>query len=355
MYNDIRKYLPLFGRFAVIGLTILAIYFFATTLLFYILPFLLGWAIASMIEPLVDFLHTRLKLPRGLAALFSTGMFVLLVGSLIALIGGIIVVELTKLSIKLPEYSERLYFQSIEFVSRMQNLYFKLPPDIAQSIINGLNSLLNNLTLLIGKIISSLMSFLSGIPSFFVFLLVTMISTFFIVRDKKEITRFVVAQIPLRQRSTIKILKHDLLFALTGYIKAQLILMSFTFIESAVGLTLIGIDYSVLLALLASIIDALPILGSGSVYVPLIVWKALTGSYQTAIYLGILYGLIILIRQLLEPKVLGNQIGLYPLVTLLAMYIGLKAFGVIGLIIGPISAIVLITLQKVGILPRWKN
>lgn len=355
MDTNIKKYLPLLSRFAVVGLVILAIYLFATTLLFYILPFLLAWAIASMIEPLVDFLHTRLRFPRGFAALLSTGMFVLLVGSLIALIGGIIAVELTKLSIKLPEYSEKLYSQSIAFVSRMQNLYFKLPPDIAQSLINGLNSLLNKLTLLLGKIISSLMSFLTGIPSFFVFLLVTMISTFFIVRDKKEITRFMVAQIPIRQRSTIKILKHDLLFAFTGYIKAQLILMSFTFMESAVGLTLIGIDYSVLLALLASIIDALPILGSGSVYIPLIVWNLLGGSYQTAISLGILYGLIILIRQLLEPKVLGNQIGLYPLVTLLAMYIGLKGFGVIGLIIGPISVIVLTTLQKVGILPRWKN
>lgn len=355
MNNNINQYIPFLSKLLIIGLTIFGIYFFSTTFIFYILPFVIGWIIASIIEPWVNFLSHHTKLPRGLAAFFSTAIFLILTGSIIALLGAIVVVELTKLSIQLPEYSEKISTYSTELLGHMQALYINLPPDIAQSIINGLYGLLNSATALFGKIISSFMGFLSGIPGFLVFLLVTILSTFFIVRDKKEITRFIIAQIPNSQRSNIKVLKHDLLFALTGYIKAQLILMSLTFVESAIGLTIIGIDYSVLLALLASIIDALPILGSGSVYVPLILWKIFTGSYQTAIYLGILYGLIVFVRQLLEPKILGNQIGLYPLVTLMAMYIGLQIFGVIGLIIGPISLIVLLALQKVGILPQWKS
>jgi sporulation integral membrane protein YtvI len=212
-------------------------------------------------------------------------------------------------------------------------------------------SLSNLLTLFL----SSLLGFLSGIPSVLVFILVTIISTFFIARDKQMILGFIKAQIPSGMISKGKVLKHDLLFALLGYIKAQLILMSITFIECAIGLTIIGIDYSVLIALIASIIDAFPILGTGSVFVPMIIWHLVFGKYKIAVSLAVLYGILIFVRQLLEPKVLGTQIGLYPLVTLMSMYIGLKLFGVLGLIIGPISMIVLITLQKVDVLPKWKD
>lgn len=355
MHMELKKYLPFLVRLLIIGLTILGIYFVSTTFIFYVLPFLLGWIIASIIEPTVDLMTNRFKVPRGLSAFIATLFFVLFTGLLISLIGGIIIVELTKLSISLPEYSRKIYFQGLPFFERAQNVYFTLPPDIAQQIVNGLNTLLQNLTNLLGIVISSLLSFLSGIPGVLIFILVTIISAFFIARDKKMITRFIRAQIPDHLLNKGKVLKHDLLFALIGYIKAQLILMSITFVECVIGLTVIGIDYSVLIALLASIIDAFPILGTGSVFVPMILWHLITAKYKTAISLAVLYGIIIFVRQLLEPKILGTQIGLYPLVTLMSMYIGLKIFGVIGLIIGPISMIIFMALQKVDILPKWKQ
>ncbi|MDF2547789.1 MAG: sporulation integral rane protein YtvI [Anaerosolibacter sp.] len=352
---DFKKYLPLLVRLLIAGLTIVGIYFVSTTLIFYILPFLLGWLVASAIEPTVDLMTNRFKMPRSLSAFISTLFFVLFTGLLISLVGGIIIVELTKLSIDLPEYSKKIYIQGLAIFEQAQNVYFTLPPDIAQQIMNGLYTLVQSLSNLLTLFLSSLLGFLSGIPSVLVFILVTIISTFFIARDKQMITRFIRAQIPSGMISKGKILKHDLLFALLGYIKAQLILMSITFIECAIGLTIIGIDYSVLVALVASIIDAFPILGTGSVFVPMIIWHLVTGKYKIAVSLAVLYGILIFVRQLLEPKVLGTQIGLYPLVTLMAMYIGLKLFGVIGLIIGPISMIVLMTLQKVDILPKWKE
>jgi sporulation integral membrane protein YtvI len=351
----LKKHLSLIFRIALIFLTVLGIYFVFSTIIVYLLPFILGWIIASMIQPLIHFFTTRMKFSRNVATLIALSIFILLTGSIIALIGSVIVFELTKLSIMIPKYSMKLYVQGTDFIKKIEALYIQLPPDIAQSIIDGLQSLSDNLTALIVNLISSLLSFISSIPGFFIFIIVTIISTFFMARDKRKILKFIALQIPKTALPKGKVLKNDLLSALIGYMKAQLILMSITFVESAVGLTIIGIDYSVLIALLISIIDALPILGSGSIYIPLILWNLFTNHYQRAIYLGVLYGIIILVRQLLEPKILGNQIGLYPLVTLISMYIGLKIFGVLGLIIGPVSIIVIMTLQKVDILPKWKQ
>jgi sporulation integral membrane protein YtvI len=256
---------------------------------------------------------------------------------------------------ELSQYPKRLYLQSSEIVKKMEHLYIGLPPDIAQSIINALNGSFQNLTSIVGKFISSLLSFVSAIPSFFTFLVVTILSTFFMARDKKKIKAFMIAQLPTNALLKSQIVKENLLFALMGYMKSQLILMLLTFVESSIGLMAIGMNYSLLIAFFASIIDALPILGTGCVYIPLIVWNVLMKSYKDAFSLTLLYIIIIFIRQLLEPKILGSQIGVYPLATLMSMYIGLKLFGILGLILGPISLIFFITLEKVELFPKWKN
>lgn len=265
------------------------------------------------------------------------------------------VMELASLSIKLPTYSEKLYTQGLSLFDHIQTLYVKLPPDLSQAIAGGLATVLHSLTSVLGRLLSSSFILLSKLPSLLLFLLVMIISTFFIARDKQMILHFFKTQMSNSLRTKGKIVKQDLLSAFLGYIRAQLILMSITFVESAIGLSLIGIDYALLLALFASIIDALPVLGTGAVYIPLIIWSLLSGKYATAASLATLYAVIIIVRQLLEPKILGNQIGLYPLATLMSMYIGLKIFGIIGLIIGPVALIALTTLQKIDVLPRWKE
>ncbi|QZY56144.1 sporulation integral membrane protein YtvI [Crassaminicella profunda] len=355
MNNSFEKYLPIVTRILILCFIVLGLYFISTTLIFYVLPFILSWIMATILEPPIHFLSRVLKLSRNLSTLLIVSFFVLFIGLVMALIGGIIIVQLTNLSMELSQYPKKLYLHSSDLVRKMEHLYIGLPPDIAQSMINGINGVFQSLTSLIGKFISSLLSFISAIPSFFTFLMVTILSTFFMARDKHKIKKFIKAQLPTNALSKSILLKDNLIFALMGYIKAQLILMLITFVESTIGLTAIGIDYSLLIAFFASIIDALPILGTGCVYVPLILWKLLMKSYKDAFSLTLLYGIIILIRQLLEPKILGSQIGLYPLATLMSMYIGLKLFGILGLILGPISLIFFITLQKVELFPKWKN
>ncbi|WP_129600410.1 sporulation integral membrane protein YtvI [Anaerophilus nitritogenes] len=349
--DNFKEYIPLFTRILILFMILFTIYFVSTTLIFYILPFILGWIISCLLDPIILFLCNTLKISRNQSTLVALFLFLFLTGSFFTLIGGIIIIQLTNLSIYLSE----IYTQNHSFIHEIENLYIQLPSNLIHSIITNLTGLFKNFTTIISTLISSLLSFISTIPQFLVFLLVTIISTFFITRDKPIIKKFIIAQLSQNALCKSRMIKGGLFSALTGYIKAQLILMLITFLESTIGLMLLGIDYFILIAFLASIIDALPLLGTGCVYIPLILWKLLQGSFMECIGLGILYLLILLLRQILEPKILGSQLGIYPLVTLIAMYIGLKLFGILGLMIGPISVVIFITLQNAGIIPPWKK
>jgi len=338
-------------------MVLVLLYFIIAKSMVFMLPFIIGWFISIIIEPIVAFLNRKLKIYRGLASFISVIGFVVVGGLLISLLGGLIISELTKLSNRLPDITLKAN-DFIKYIDeKFQAFYINIPPDLAASIYNSLYNFLNSLTKYIGVLATSTINFVTAIPNFLLFILFTLLSAFFISKDKAKIYDFIRAHIPKRiyRSNRMKILKEDLLFALFGYFKAQLILMTITFTESAIGLTLIGVNYSILIAIIISFLDALPVLGSGSVYIPWIILKLMDKNYDTAVFLLILYLTITLVRQTLEPKILSTQIGLYPLITLMSIYVGIKIFGFIGIILGPIIVIAILALRKMDIIPAFKN
>ncbi len=334
---------------------LILIYFLFIKSISYFLPFIFGYFISILIEPLVNLFNKKLRIHKGLSVFISLLIFLGTSGLIINFIGSILFSEITKIYNKIPEQSSQLYSYVSNIVDKYETIYFNFSPQLTETITNTLYSIINNLTNYLGKIATGAINFLSAIPNLLLFILFSLLSAFFISKDKDKISSFIYNHIPgnILQNSKLKIIKDDLIFALLGYIKAQLILMTITFTESAIGLTLIGINYSILIALVISIIDALPILGSGSIYIPWILLNIIQKDYNTAIFLGILYLTVTLVRQTLEPKILSTQIGLYPLVTIISIYIGIKLFGFIGIILGPIIVITFIALQKIGLIPSF--
>lgn len=337
-------------------LIIVLLYFIIAKSIVFMLPFIIGWLISIIIEPMVTFLHKRLKFYRGIASFISLISFVVIAGVLISSLGGLLFSELTRLTDKLPDIAVKIneFFTYID--EKFQSLYINISPNIATSVYDTLYNFLNSLTRYLGVLATSTINVVTAIPNFLLFLLFTMLSSFFISKDKEKIYGFFRERIPAKvyRNKKLRILKDDLLGALFGYIKAQLILMTITFTESAIGLTLIGVNYSILFAFIISLVDALPVLGSGSIYIPWIILKLIEADYNTAIFLFVLYLTITIVRQTLEPKILSTQIGLYPLVTLMSIYIGIRIFGFIGIILGPIIVITIFALQKMDIIPMKK-
>ncbi|RKD27550.1 sporulation integral membrane protein YtvI [Caminicella sporogenes] len=313
-----------------------------------------------MIEPLVNFMNKKLKLYRGISSFISLILFIFTAGLFIAFIGGLIISEITNLSDSLPFIKEQLNNYAYIIINKSHSFFINIPPNIINYINKSLGTILNNFSSVVGIVASSTINFISIIPNILLFILVSLISAFFFSKDKDKIYNFLKRQLPSNLHKSkivkvIKVIKEDLLFAIFGYIKAQFILMIFTFVESVIGLTILGIDYSILIALIVSVIDVLPFFGSGAVYIPWAIFSLLSENFKEAIFLIALYLIITLVRQTLEPKILSTQIGLYPLVTLMAIYIGLKVFGFMGIFLGPFIVIIFIAFQKAGLIPKFKD
>ena len=180
-----------------------------------------------------------------------------------------------------------------------------------------------------------------NLPNALVFFFLTILSAFFIAKDKPRYKAFFRNSLPLRVTRVSKRLYSTTLKALLGYIKAQGILMVISFVMFLLSFHVMGFSYAILLAAIIAFMDALPAIGAGVFLIPWGLIAALTGSYPTAIGLGIIYLLQALMRQSLEPRIVGQQIGINPVITMLSMYVGLKLFGIFGLVYAPFFVIML--------------
>jgi len=141
----------------------------------------------------------------------------------------------------------------------------------------------------------------------------------------------------------------DLKRALLGFLKAQLTLVSITTVIILIGLIILRVDYAITIALVTGIVDIIPYLGTGLVFVPWIIYEVITGQMPQAIGLTVLYIIVLVQRQIMEPKILSSSIGLDPLATLVALFVGFKLIGFLGLIVGPVTLVIISTLNKAGV------
>ncbi|NLL04305.1 MAG: sporulation integral membrane protein YtvI [Clostridiaceae bacterium] len=336
-----NKGLKLFLRLLlVIGGTILGVLLFFKSIL-YIAPFLIAFALSSIMEPLIKFLMKKVKLNRKASAIISLLLVMLIIGLVLAFLISRVYQEALSLSVIIPEYSKNIYDNVKEYISRGSEIYLRLPEEATKSIEGMVANLTSNVSEIGSSFAKGLLNTAISIPQAIIFVIITMLSTFFMASDRDKIYEYIKLNIPEDWVNNVITIKDDMFAALFGYIKAQLILMSITFVELSIGFAIIGVKQNILLGLLISIIDALPILGTGGVLIPWAIYNFITRDIRMGISLIILYGVVLVVRQLIEPKVLGQQIGLHPLVTLLSMYLGLRIFGYIGMIIGPITILLL--------------
>ena len=194
--------------------------------------------------------------------------------------------------------------------------------------------------------LSGILQVITQIPTIFIYIGITFISTYFICTDKFYILDQIEHHFP---RAWVnKIIKHirKIISSLGAYLKAEVILVGISFIITTIGLYIMDfiglkVEYPFLAALAIGFVDAMPILGSGTIIIPWAIISAFDGNVSLAIGLFILFIIISVVRQLAEPKLVSKHIGIHPIFTLIAMYTGFKTIGILGLLIGPIILIIL--------------
>lgn len=324
-----------------------------------LIPFLLGLGLAVVIHPAARWVSRQSGCSSRVASLLVALLILALAVALLWGLTTVLWVQCQRLTQQLPALWQQ---EVLPFLRRLGDLFLNLTQRFfpqSSSLVNGLaqwgeTSLKEWSTALSANLMSWLASRLKKLPLFLLTVLFSLIATLMIAWDYSKITEFLARQIP---PSGLKLL-HRVKAILTGsvlrLVRAYGLLFLLTLAELSLGLWLLGVKEFFVVALVVALLDLLPVVGSGLV---LGSWSAVVlagGRLSFGIGLLVLWGIISLVRAFLEPKIVGSQIGLHPLVTLTAMYFGLRTAGVLGMLALPLLCMVVVRLQADGSLKLYK-
>ncbi len=302
------------------------------------LPFFVGWLLSLLFNPLADKLQAC-HIPRGIGALIGILLLFALLGLLGFWSGAGLLGRAKEFSENLPYYMDLAEGKLAEFWEQFEAFRGQLPPQLQEIFLQFQNEFSSILLSALHSDGAS--SRLSVVPHFFLGFFVSLISAYFFTKDRDLVRRVYQERVLPLLGFSIHTTKKELKASVWGYVKTQLILMGFTFAITITGMLFIHSPHPLLLSILIAVIDALPFFGSGFILWPGALLHLMMGNTFLSLGYLVMYGLIQIMRQILQPKILGTQIGLHPLLTLFSMYFGFRCIGVWGLILGPIIAVVL--------------
>ena len=344
MVIDISYWTRVLKNTLVFVISIILIYLSLKLIAFYI-PFLIAVIVSLLVEPLIKKIVKKTKLTRKVSAIIVLlTIFSILIGLITC---GIVtlITESTDLLQKLNLYIENIYAKVNEIISNINTKEFEIPKEFTDFLIVTFNNGVERISRYATDVLTKVLQSLTKIPMIGIYTAITILSTYFICTDKFYIIDQLEHHLPRTWVKKFTIHFKAITRTLGNYLKAEFILIFITFIISVVSLCLLNIlkfniSYPLLIALLIAFVDALPILGAGSVLVPWAVISASNGNINLSICLIIIYIILLITRQIVEPKIVSNKIGIHPIFTLFAMYTGFKIIGITGLFIGPIILIV---------------
>lgn len=345
MIIDMSYWTRVLRKFLYVILILIGL-FLAFKLAIFYMPFLIAFIISLMIEPAIRFIMKKLKFTRKTSSII---IFVIVSGIIIgAVVWGIVALisETSNLLQDLNSYVEKAYILFQNFTNRFDFNKMHLPTEINSIIQNSTGDILSSASGWIRNFLTGLLNVITSMPTIVIYFVVTIMALYLICVDKVYILDQIEHHFP--KRWVFKVGTHikDLTKTLGGYLKAESTLILVSFIISLVGLYILKfanfkIEFPLLMALFIGFVDALPILGSGTVMVPWAIISGLNGDLKLGIAIIVLLIIMSTVRQFLEPKLVSKHIGTHPIFTLIAMYTGFKFIGVLGMLIGPIILIII--------------
>jgi sporulation integral membrane protein YtvI len=339
----VRKLFLLFGLFAALFLALRYIFPLIS-------PFLLGALLALAAEPMVRFFRKVCRFPQALASAVGVSMAFALLALVLMLTLGFLFRELRNLAGILPDVTESLRSGMDALSGWLLGIARRAPEGLRPFLTRNVTDLFSGGSALLDRAVDFLLHLASGIlsrvPGGALSLGTGIIASFMISTKFSRIQSFLRSRIPREKLSRIGQILRQLKTVVLGWLKAQLKLSGVTFAVAAVGFWLLGVRHVLLWALLVALVDAFPILGTGTVLVPWSVVSFLQTDHFRAFGLLGLYGAATLLRTVLEPRLVGKHLGLDPLVTLIALYVGFRLFGLPGMLLSPMIAVTVIQLAE---------
>lgn len=356
MYNN--KTLHMIIRLLIVSILAIVGWFVFYSFIRLTFPFLIAAVLAIFINPIVSFLEKKVRIPRPFAVLVGIIFMFGIVGGIITLIIWKVIDGIRYLSQLIPAQIEStssavqtyfneeilpLWYQGMGFIDNLNTTQRTALEDGIEQIGVQFATILGA----IGQTLAnSLSNVVSALPLTLTVLIFILLALYFISKDWNRFRVSLRKKLPPNLLKSTSHVVSDLKTKVVGFAYAQLILISITAGVNLIGFIILKVEHPLTIALIVGLVDLLPYLGTGIILVPWAIFSVLTGEGFFGIGLLILYGITILLRQLVEPKVLSSNLGLNPLATLISLFVGLQLFGIIGLIIGPVGLVVFQSLYK---------
>ncbi len=318
-------------------------------------PFIIGYIIARLINPVATRLQKWLKIPRGISAVLVIILTVGVLGSILGILGYQLFEEIKRLYMNWEDIVGSLRSNWREISRGWDEMYIVMPDFVRNVMDKAMDTLYKQSVEITGNIpvVNAAQEVAKSLPSGIIWTIMFILSMFFMVSKNGSMTEFVRKHISTKIADKMDEIKSQCVTYLGGYVKAQLILMVIAFFVILVILSLFDAPFALLIAALTAILDALPFFGSGIVLWPLAVIYFIDGKITLAIVYAVTYFAVMLLRRFIEPKLVSDKMGFdSPIIMLVVMYVGYKFWGVIGLITGPLLLMLIISLYKVGLFTR---
>ncbi len=335
-------------------------YFVMRYALGWLMPFLIGFVVAMVFRPLIYWMVDKLGFQRKFAAVLVVLLAYGVLGTALTFGAIALASRLGDLFSALPAFFNETILPAFNNLGDyLERLFERLPQEWLSGLDTARDSLMSALTGTVTSFsragLNAVAGIAKGIPGFLIALVFTILASFFISQDYYGVTRFITAQLPEHTRKVLFESKAAVSSTVSAYLKAYAKIMLITFVELTIGFLIIGISNPLPKALGIAFFDILPVFGTGGILIPWIIIDLLLGKFTQALGLLIIYGIITIIRNFIEPKIVGDQLGLNPIVSIIAIYLGYRWFGVPGMILMPACMALALTLHDKGIIHLYKE
>ena len=318
----------------------------------FFMPFVIGWIIAAIASPLVNWLEKRLKIVKKLGSALI--VILVLAAIILALYFGIsrLASEISDLIRNFPDMYAQLEIGLRQIGDTLSGIFERLPTGIQ----NGWKTVVQNLDQYMGNLVSNMSeptvmaagNIAKSVPYYLISFIVAVLSAYFFIVEREEVLAWMKRVSPESVQKRMTLVIDNLRYAVGGYFKAQFKIMGIVFLILLVGLGILGTGYFVLVAFLIAFLDFLPFFGTGTAMIPWAVYEFFMGDYKMTVALIVIYVITQAVHQLLQPKLVGDSVGLNPLVTLFLLYIGYRMGGILWMILAVPIGMVLINMCQAG-------
>ena len=346
------KYLKIFYNLAWALAVLLTLIFLVPRLLVFFMPFVVGFILSLIANPLVRFFESRMKIKRKYGTML---LIILVIGAVVLLCYGLVMalaVGFRGFMEYLPTMSANAEIEIMAAIESIEKTIQKIPA-LSDFNVDQMQATVTDMLsgLVVGEdavTITAISGFAKSLPNMLVSAIMGFLATYFFIADRDRLTEMLTRNIPKSfQEKTMQMYGH-ILKAVGGYFKAQFKIMGVIYVVITIGLMLLRVNYAWLIGFGIAFLDMLPLFGTGTVLWPWAVIKFFSGSYATALGMAVLYVVALLVHQLIQPKLIGSSVGMNTFATLFFMYIGYQASGVFGMIVAIPVGMLLINFYQAG-------